>query len=319
MWCGWPSWGGRCGDDGESHAPGQRPSGWSGGPPAAGRQPETGARRGCSACSADKTGSGCRTRNVGRFVRALRPTGAANHPARPHATDSGGRGGAVGGRECGPHARGCGPLSGVVSRKVGRSLGCSGSEVVMAGKRTPTGIVRRHGRACRSRAGGGCNCSPAYEAWLSIRRDGRYAKVRKTFSGEGAFEAAKAWRADAAVAARTGALVRTRPDRRTLADALERVAGRPRRRSGATAWTSGIQAGDQAGLSPTHGPLPQAVAPGSDEGRRDPARRRAGVVRRPPGRGSRSRDRREHSLPPSDFLPPPRAARRSRGQPGVAP
>lgn len=91
----------------------------------------------------------------------------------------------------------------------------------MAGKRTPTGIVRRHARGCRSRAGGGCNCSPAYEAWLSVRRDGGYAKVRKTFNGEGAFEAAKAWRADAAVAARTGALVRSRPDRRTLADALD--------------------------------------------------------------------------------------------------
>jgi integrase len=53
-----------------------------------------------------------------------------------------------------------------------------------------------------------------------VRRDGGYTKVRKTFSGDGAFEAAKAWRADAAVAARTGSLVRSRPDRRTLAEAL---------------------------------------------------------------------------------------------------
>ncbi len=90
----------------------------------------------------------------------------------------------------------------------------------MAGKRTPTGIVRRHSRGCRSRAGGRCNCSPSYEAWLSVRREGAYTKVRKTFTGEGAFEAAKAWRADASVAARTGGLPRSRPDRRPLAEAL---------------------------------------------------------------------------------------------------
>lgn len=92
----------------------------------------------------------------------------------------------------------------------------------MAGerKRTPTGIVKRHTRRCRSRAGGACSCSPSYEAWLSVRRDGRYTKVRRTFRGEGAFEAAKGWRADAIVAARTGSLVRSRPDRRTLAQAM---------------------------------------------------------------------------------------------------
>lgn len=58
-------------------------------------------------------------------------------------------------------------------------------------KRTPTGIVKRHTRRCRPRAGGACNCQPSYEARLSVRRDGRHTKVRKTFSGEGAFEAAK--------------------------------------------------------------------------------------------------------------------------------
>ena len=88
-------------------------------------------------------------------------------------------------------------------------------------KRTPTGIVKRHARRCRSRVGAACNCSPSYEAWLSVRRDGKHTKIRKTFSGEGAFEAAKGWRADAAVAARTGGLVRSRPDRRTLAQALD--------------------------------------------------------------------------------------------------
>lgn len=87
-------------------------------------------------------------------------------------------------------------------------------------KRTPTGVVKRHSRGCRSRDAGSCNCSPSYEAWLSIRREGRLTKVRRTFSGEGAFEAAKAWRADAAVAARTGSLSRARPDRRRLAEAL---------------------------------------------------------------------------------------------------
>lgn len=41
------------------------------------------------------------------------------------------------------------------------------------------GIRTRHGRSCRTREGGRCNCRPSYEAWVYSKRDGK--KIRKTF------------------------------------------------------------------------------------------------------------------------------------------
>ena len=61
------------------------------------------------------------------------------------------------------------------------------------------GIQKRHGRRCRSRVGGRCNCTPSYEAWGWSKRDNK--KIRPpggVFTGEGAFDAAKSWRNDAA-------------------------------------------------------------------------------------------------------------------------
>jgi integrase len=68
-------------------------------------------------------------------------------------------------------------------------------------KATP-GIRVRHGRTCRSRADGSCNCKPAYEAWVYSARD--KTKIRRTFTGKGALSAAKGWRNDAASGVRKG-------------------------------------------------------------------------------------------------------------------
>jgi integrase len=67
----------------------------------------------------------------------------------------------------------------------------------MARTTRPTpGIRVRHSRSCKTRDGAGCNCDPAYEAWVYSKRDCR--KIRKTFTGHGALAAAKGWRLDAA-------------------------------------------------------------------------------------------------------------------------
>jgi integrase len=61
-------------------------------------------------------------------------------------------------------------------------------------KSTP-GIRARHSRECASHKDGACNCQTSFEAWVWSKRDKR--KIRKTFAGKGARDAAKAWRADA--------------------------------------------------------------------------------------------------------------------------
>lgn len=71
---------------------------------------------------------------------------------------------------------------------------------------TPTGIRARHSRACRSRNGGGCNCSPSYEAFVFDRRSSK--KVRKSFP---TLAAAKGWRTDASSSLRRGAKFATTP------------------------------------------------------------------------------------------------------------
>jgi integrase len=76
------------------------------------------------------------------------------------------------------------------------------------------GIVIRHGRGCRSRAGARCNCQRSYEAWVYSKRDGK--KIRRTFPTEAA---AKAWRADAANALNRGRL--RAPTPLTLREAAE--------------------------------------------------------------------------------------------------
>lgn len=74
------------------------------------------------------------------------------------------------------------------------------------------GIRTRHSRACASRHGKRCNCSPSYEAWVYSKRDDK--KIRKTFS---LLAEAKAWRSDAGNALNCGRL--RAPTATTLKDA----------------------------------------------------------------------------------------------------
>jgi integrase len=74
------------------------------------------------------------------------------------------------------------------------------------------GIRTRHGRRCRSRSGGRCNCSPSYEAWVYSKRDEK--KIRRTFTD---LAEAKGWRSDAEGALRRRTL--RAPAKTTLAEA----------------------------------------------------------------------------------------------------
>jgi integrase len=92
------------------------------------------------------------------------------------------------------------------------------------------GIRTRHGRSCRSKGGGRCNCTPSYEAWVYSKREGK--KIRKTFAN---LSEAKTWRADAEGAVRKRTL--RVPSKVTLAEAAEEwlrgaKAGTIRTRSG---------------------------------------------------------------------------------------
>jgi hypothetical protein len=66
--------------------------------------------------------------------------------------------------------------------------------------KTP-GVDVRHARACVSRNGGECDCTPTYQAHVFDARSRR--RIRKTFSTP---TAAKNWRQDATVALRNGTL-----------------------------------------------------------------------------------------------------------------
>lgn len=92
-----------------------------------------------------------------------------------------------------------------------------------------TGIVKRHSRSCRSGQAGRCSCQPSYQAWASQKVAGKHRKVKKTFSGEGAFAAAKAWREDAGTRKRKGVL--GQPTKLTL-------------RQEAEDWLRGARAGE---------------------------------------------------------------------------
>lgn len=98
-----------------------------------------------------------------------------------------------------------------------------------------TGIRKRHSAGCAAKDGGRCRCGAGYEAWVSVTRNGKPAKVRKTFRREAE---AKSWRADALAAANRGELRSSRRDTRTLAEAMEEFidgmrsgAVRPKRRA----------------------------------------------------------------------------------------
>jgi integrase len=63
------------------------------------------------------------------------------------------------------------------------------------------GIVLRHGRGCRSHAGGRCSCRPSYQA--QVWSAGEQKTIRKTFSN---LAAARSWRQESQVALRKGML-----------------------------------------------------------------------------------------------------------------
>ena len=64
-----------------------------------------------------------------------------------------------------------------------------------------TGIIKRHTKDCRTRAGGRCNCDGCWQAAVYSKRDGR--KIRKHFTNAAE---AKTWRADALTALSQGTL-----------------------------------------------------------------------------------------------------------------
>jgi integrase len=68
-------------------------------------------------------------------------------------------------------------------------------------RRQQTGIRPRHSRTCATSSGGDCNCRPAWEASVYLRREGK--KVRKSFA---TLAEARSWRHDAGAAAGKGAL-----------------------------------------------------------------------------------------------------------------
>src|SRR3954453_24137719 len=65
----------------------------------------------------------------------------------------------------------------------------------------PPGITPRHKRACGSHAGGGCSCSPSFQAMAWSARDNK--PVRRTF---GSLSEAKRWCQEAQVALRRGTI-----------------------------------------------------------------------------------------------------------------
>jgi hypothetical protein len=92
------------------------------------------------------------------------------------------------------------------------------------------GIEIRHGKRCRSRSDGACNCRPTYQAsvWSAVEEK----RIRKTFA---TLAEARAWRSGAQTAIRRGTL--RAPTQITLSEAaeawLERArAGSIRNRSG---------------------------------------------------------------------------------------
>jgi integrase len=85
------------------------------------------------------------------------------------------------------------------------------------------GIDIRHGRNCRSKGGGGCDCTPAFQAQVWDAKEGK--RLSKTFPTR---SAAKRWRQDSLVGLRSGALSAALGPR--FEDAVE-------------AWLDGLRAG----------------------------------------------------------------------------
>src|SRR5829696_1515251 len=103
----------------------------------------------------------------------------------------------------------------MAGRRVERPRPGTGSEVPMQPKRKAhEGIDVRHSKRCRSRAGGGCDCTPSYQAHVWSNREQK--RIRKTFP---TLSAAKAWRREAQMALGAGTM--RAPSPLTLREAAE--------------------------------------------------------------------------------------------------
>jgi integrase len=71
------------------------------------------------------------------------------------------------------------------------------------------GIEVRHQKGCATERGRRCNCEPAYRASVWSNRERK--RIRRSFTGKGAAEAAKKWRADALTALDHGVLRAPKP------------------------------------------------------------------------------------------------------------
>jgi integrase len=77
-------------------------------------------------------------------------------------------------------------------------------------KRRMTGVTPRHERKCSAKgwdAEGRCRCNPSAQAAVWDNRAGKY--VRKTFSGQGCFQAAATWKTDTERGLKRGELTST--------------------------------------------------------------------------------------------------------------
>lgn len=106
------------------------------------------------------------------------------------------------------------------------------------------GIVLRHARGCRSRAGDGCSCSPTFQAQVWSPREQK--TIRKTFA---VLSQARAWRQESQIALRKGTL--RSPSHTTLQQAADEwlaaaEGGVARTRSGDGFKPSAIRAYRQA-------------------------------------------------------------------------
>jgi integrase len=106
-----------------------------------------------------------------------------------------------------------------------------------------TGITQRHARACPSKSGGACGCTPTFKAQVYDARVGK--RITRTFS---TITAARQWRQDAASALRAGTLTADRGP--TLEQAAEAWlaaarAGVVRNRSGESYKPSAIRGYEQ--------------------------------------------------------------------------
>jgi hypothetical protein len=121
------------------------------------------------------------------------------------------------------------------------------------------GIRVRHRQACRSHAGGRCNCDPTYEAWIASGERGKKIRAPERFK---TLDAAKQWRVDAQHAFRRGGLnpsttITVREAAAELIDGMER--GTIRTRTG-DPYKPSVRRGYESSCASTS--CPTSAAPG---------------------------------------------------------